>query len=99
MKQGERSQTPLRAVRLKCIECSGDNRAEVAHCEQSDCSLYIYRMGINPKRKRIGRVRNIRPSSVTTGGGYEHITVPAIEGETPTQQAAGTQGGALAKVS
>lgn len=34
-----------KAIRLHCIECSGDNRTEVRHCLIPGCHLYPYRMG------------------------------------------------------
>ena len=99
MSQVEKSLTPLKAIREKCIECSGGNRAEVANCEQSDCSLYFYRKGTNPRRRRVGTVKNIAPSSSAVAGGYQHTTPSEIVDETPTQQATGDQGGPLANVS
>ncbi len=34
-----------KAIRLHCIECSGDNRAEARLCVIPECNLYPYRMG------------------------------------------------------
>ena len=51
--------TPINAIRVKCIECSGGSKKEVAHCHIDDCSLYPYRFGTNPNRKGIGN-KNIR---------------------------------------
>ena len=42
--------TPMKAIRAKCIDCSGGNMAEVRKCEIDDCSLFIYRMGHRPDR-------------------------------------------------
>ena len=46
--------TPLKAIRLKCLECSADTIKEVRLCPVHDCELYQYRMGHNPKRKGLG---------------------------------------------
>ena len=46
--------TPLKAIRLKCLECSAGNAQEVRLCVIPDCNLYQYRMGHNPKRAGIG---------------------------------------------
>ena len=35
----------LRAIRKKCIECSGMSYTEVRECPIIDCPLYEYRMG------------------------------------------------------
>lgn len=51
--------TPLKAIRAKCIDCSGGSVYEPAHCTVERCPLYIYREGHNPKRKGVGKVDNI----------------------------------------
>lgn len=33
----------LRAIRSKCMDCSGNNRAEVDNCVMHKCELYPYR--------------------------------------------------------
>jgi len=45
--------TPLKAIRLKCLECAGSFKA-IKNCTSAECSLYIYRLGHNPQRKGIG---------------------------------------------
>lgn len=40
---------PLRAIRLKCIDCSGGSEKEVRECVVRNCALYPYRMGRYPK--------------------------------------------------
>jgi hypothetical protein len=45
--------TPMKAIRAKCIDCSGDNRSEVALCVVRDCPLWYYRSG-----KKTGMKRN-----------------------------------------
>ena len=42
--------TPLKAIRAKCIDCSGGNLKEVRYCTVESCSLYPYRMGKRPTR-------------------------------------------------
>lgn len=49
-----RKQTPLRAIRDKCRECSGGSAAEARECPISSCPLYPYRDGHNPARQGIG---------------------------------------------
>lgn len=46
--------TPLKAIRQKCIDCVGGNKAEVRKCTAENCPLFIFRMGHNPNRKGIG---------------------------------------------
>jgi hypothetical protein len=40
----------LRAIRAKCLDCSGGSHAEVADCLVKTCALYPFRMGRNPWR-------------------------------------------------
>ena len=35
--------TPLRAVRLKCLDCCGDSSKEVGACSAATCPLWWYR--------------------------------------------------------
>lgn len=50
-KRTARAVTPIRAIRKKCLDCSGDSAAEVRACELTACPLYPYRLGKNPNRK------------------------------------------------
>ncbi len=49
--------TPIKAIRAKCLECSGGQPSEVRNCTIVDCPLYPYRFGKNPNRKGIGRTK------------------------------------------
>ena len=43
--------TPMKAIRPKCLDCSGGSADNVKHCTISDCPLYPMRSGKNPFRK------------------------------------------------
>lgn len=43
---------PLRAIRAKCLDCSGGSWTEVRNCPSQECELWPFRMGKNPFRKR-----------------------------------------------
>ena len=43
--------TPLKAIRAKCLDCCIGQANEVRLCPVSDCSLWPYRLGHNPKLK------------------------------------------------
>lgn len=49
--------SPLKAIRAKCLDCMCDAPMEVRLCPCTDCPLYPYRMGHNPNRKGIGRMK------------------------------------------
>lgn len=51
--QGKRK-SPLKAIRLKCLDCSGGSWNEVSQCWAEDCPLHPFRFGKNPFRvKRV----------------------------------------------
>lgn len=52
--------TPVKAIRKKCVDCSGGSVKEVRECELLHCSLHPFRMGKNPNR----RSRKKRPNLV-----------------------------------
>lgn len=57
--------TPIKAIRLKCLDCSGGSSTEVDKCVIPDCALFPYRYGKRPstlKAKAEGKkVRNRPP--------------------------------------
>lgn len=50
----EKHVTPLKAIRAKCLECCAGSAHEVKLCHISDCALWVYRMGRNPRRAGLG---------------------------------------------
>ncbi len=44
---------PLVAIRKKCLECSGGDKAEVASCELVECPLHPFRMGVTCRKAAI----------------------------------------------
>jgi hypothetical protein len=50
--------TPIKAIRKKCLECSGGSSKEVKCCPITNCPLYLYRFGRRPteqEKKEIGQ--------------------------------------------
>lgn len=43
---------PMKAIRLKCLDCSGGSSNEVKECPCTTCALYPFRAGKNPFRQR-----------------------------------------------
>ncbi|MED5605974.1 hypothetical protein VYE96_12220 [Fusobacterium pseudoperiodonticum] len=37
--------TPMKAIRLKCLDCSCGQLSEVKECSIKNCALYPFRMG------------------------------------------------------
>lgn len=48
----EKRLTPMQAIRQKCIDCCCGNKSEVRNCTAEKCSLFVYRMGHSPYRKK-----------------------------------------------
>lgn len=46
--------TPLKAIKLHCLDCVCYDRNEVTKCGNVDCPLHEFRFGRNPRHK--GRV-------------------------------------------
>lgn len=42
--------TPVKAIRAKCMDCSGGSFLEVRECPCVECPLYPYRMGHRPHK-------------------------------------------------
>ena len=42
--------TPMKAIRLKCLDCCCGNPYEVRRCHIEECSLHSYRSGHRPKK-------------------------------------------------
>jgi hypothetical protein len=40
----------LKAIKLKCVDCSGLSKSEVRNCAFTDCALHPFRQGKNPNR-------------------------------------------------
>ena len=45
--------TPVRAIRAKCLDCSGGQVSEIKECTVYSCPLYTYRMGKKPTDKEL----------------------------------------------
>lgn len=46
--------SPLRALRLKCLDCCNGSAQEVRLCTAVDCPSWPFRMGKNPWRRKLG---------------------------------------------
>ena len=44
--------SPLKAIKLKCLDCTCGSRAEVEQCTVKTCPIYYFRLGKNPYAKK-----------------------------------------------
>lgn len=70
--------TPLKAIRAKCLDCSGTSAA-VAACDFTDCGLYPYRSGHRSKDAEKTPIKAIRKECMDCckGSSYEVSLCPA----------------------
>lgn len=57
---------PLKAIRAKCLDCSGGSASQVRQCTALTCDLHQFRFGTNPTRKR----RTIAPDHLAALPGW-----------------------------
>ncbi len=50
-------ETPIKAIRKYCIECSGYQLKEIRDCTCTECPLYPYRMGTRPSQDTIDTLK------------------------------------------
>lgn len=48
----EKPMSLMKAIKTKCLDCSGNNKTEVLKCLITTCPLYPFRLGKNPNRIR-----------------------------------------------
>ena len=48
---GHRDMSPMRALRLRCLDCCGGSDTEVRYCTAKKCPSWPFRMGSSPWRK------------------------------------------------
>lgn len=66
--------TPIQAIRQMCRQCTGNQLKQIRDCTITDCPLYEFRMGKNPRRKNIGgrkpvQTKNPNSSSLKSAKG------------------------------
>ena len=57
-KNSQKHLTPLKAIRQKCLNCSNRQPKEVRFCQATECPLFVYRFGKNPKRRGVYNKNN-----------------------------------------
>jgi hypothetical protein len=66
--------SPLKSIRLKCLDCSNGSASEVRNCAIIHCSLYAFRLGKNPHRQGIGNhAKFAEKSQSEIGSGKQRI--------------------------
>ena len=90
--------SPLRSLRLKCLDCCNDSAQEVRLCTSVDCPSWPFRMGKNPwtgpvsdARREHGRRLGLKRAASRAGSFSENDEIDASGfdgGEVPDDQVA-----------
>ena len=59
---------PLKAIRAKCVDCSGGSPMVATECHILDCPLWTYRLGRRPKF-----VKGVVPPGFNSGAVEGHL--------------------------
>ena len=51
-------ETPIKAIRKKCLDCTCNQYEEIRYCTAVDCPLYPYRMGRRPDKSTIDALKS-----------------------------------------
>ena len=62
--------TPLKAIRKKCLECSYYQPKEVRLCPCINCPMYPYRFGKRPTKAILDTIKQFREENVEPTGGF-----------------------------
>jgi hypothetical protein len=71
----------LKAIRLKCLDCSVYQPEEVRNCHLTTCALHPYRMGKDPHPSKVGFAANPLPTRVILDGTGRLASTPGMERE------------------
>jgi hypothetical protein len=68
--------SPLRALRLKCLDCCNDSAQEVRLCTAADCPSWPFRMGKNPWRAPLSAAARTQRAMTMTRNRASAVTAP-----------------------
>jgi len=62
-------ESPIKAIRARCIDCSGGHASEVRRCIAVNCALWPFRMGVSPFHSASTSARFEQAKFATSGDG------------------------------
>lgn len=74
----EKHISPLKAIRLKCLDCCCGSSHEVKRCSATKCPLYPFRFGKNPNRAGLGNGDHFKAKTAHTASETEENTVRVV---------------------
>lgn len=80
-----RLKTPLKAIKAKCLDCSGDVADNVKFCPISTCPLFLYRFGVEPTDEVVSSVKR-KTAKTTARTRRVGTSVPEDTGQAPRKK-------------
>ena len=68
-------ETPIRAIRKKCLQCTLSQPKEIRLCTVIDCACYAYRMGTRPSKATLDTMEAFYKENPEYSGGFQAKTV------------------------
>ena len=62
--------TPIKAMRKKCIDCTAGSYKEIRLCMIVECAIYPYRFGRRPNKATLDTIKHFREENVEPTGGF-----------------------------
>ena len=87
---GHQRMGPLKALRLRCIDCSGGSANEVRLCTAMQCPAWPFRMGENPWRAPASEAQLAHTRSLATKRASLSKNQPSHGGPDELQRGAAT---------
>ena len=63
-------ETPIKAIRQMCKDCTCDQPKEIRNCIIINCPLYPYRMGRRPDKATIDTLKEFYSENAELSGGF-----------------------------
>jgi uncharacterized Fe-S cluster-containing radical SAM superfamily enzyme len=61
--------TPIKAIRKKCLDCTAGSRKEIRLCPVVECALYPYRFGRRPSQAIVETIKKYYEQKVEPAKG------------------------------
>ena len=62
--------TPIKAMRKKCIDCTAGSYKEIRLCMIVECAIYPYRFGRRPSKVVVDTLKRFHAENVEPTGGF-----------------------------
>jgi hypothetical protein len=62
--------TPIKAMRKKCIDCTAGSHKEIRLCTIVECAIYPYRFGRRPNKAVVDTLKRFHAENVEPTGGF-----------------------------